>query len=191
MTDAQVQHPFHRTTLERWTWPLWMAGLTDRDGAVQLAQAVIREAARQRRRVLRPLRSYTYYTGTGQSWRMFKDVRPIGARLQVHIQRSPGDPWEPLYLEHSPQQWRGALLNQSRIRSMRMPFSRCNGNRRPMYEELVALLAEAAAEDYPGALQLRVRYLKLKIGTPAQIRAHGGLETGAYFWKTILPITPP
>lgn len=188
LSDAAVARPETARDLKLWAAPLVRLGLVARGDEVATFQRWNNAIARTRSRVLKPLQVYAHYTGTYQSWRMFPTVRTRGARLQIHLQRTPGGAWEPLYVEHTSHRWQARLLNQERVRALRSSFSKRNGLHRDRYRRFVSWLADRAAEDYPDAHQLRVRYEKVLLLPPAKIRAAGGLPTDGTFWEELRPL---
>lgn len=185
LTDASVDRPEMSRDLKLWAAPLVRAGVVDEGDEARTLQGWNNAVARARANLLRPLWRYAHVTGTHQSWRMFPTVRARGARLHVHLQREPGGAWEPLFVEHSAHRWQARLLNQERTRALRSTFSKRNGLHRDRYRRFVSWLSDRAAEDFPGAHQLRVRYQKVEILPPAKLRAAGELPVGELYWEEL------
>lgn len=198
MTPAAFVRSGGRANIEQWCAPLLQVGLLDDAGPVaDRLLAWNNTLVAGRGTLLRPFRRYYALTGTGQSWRMFSDIKPTGARLQIHLQRTPASAsgegealWEPLYMEHSRHRWQARLLNQERVRTVRSYFSKKNGQHREVYTKLSLRLARQAAAEFPDGQTLRVRYQEVHIRTPARIRAAGGLETGDLFWEVTHALAP-
>lgn len=124
---------------------------------------------RIRNRVLAPTRPYTTYLGTSQSWRMFVAPHRHPSRLEVAVQR--GDDWEVVYLQTRPgPDWLEHILEHDRTRSVlfRYAWPAYRGR----YKRFSQWLATRAAADFPDAEQVRVRWLRQRSPSPAQVRAH-------------------
>ncbi|MFT4976881.1 MAG: hypothetical protein ACI8S6_002786 [Myxococcota bacterium] len=188
MDDRALERRELRETLQTWSVPLVSAGLLEAAEAPSALLRLNNRIVQVRKAALSPLQPYFYYTGAGQSWRMFSSVGTRSARLQIHLQRTDGGDWEPLYLEHTQHRWRARLLNQERVRTVRSYFSKRNGLKRNSYDRFSEWIAAQAAAEFPEALNLRVRYQKVLIASPAEVRRAGGLEEGEVFWENTHPL---
>ena len=149
---------------------------TGADGLV----AIWRRTSDARTAVLSPFLPYMKAAGITQQWRMFGRVETRGSRLEVHGRDKTGT-WRPLYVEQSPHQWKGSLLNQARIRTYRSLFTKKKIRNR--YDEITVWLAREALAD-PDLEAIRVRQEGVRI--PKIARLDGHLQSTGFYWETIL-----
>ena len=124
----------------------------------------------RRNTVLEPFRPYYKYSGTTQSWRMFVAPHRYPARLHIDLRHEPNGDWEPLYVARdAAADWRAWQLDHDRMRAAIFRFSwkpyRC------YYESFTKWVASAAAEDFPEAHQVRLRFWKYKTASPEMVKA--------------------
>ncbi len=130
-----------------------------------------------------PFRRYQSYTGTHQSWRMFVAPHRYPTRLHVDMRTAEGD-WTPLYVRGSDEfTWRAGQLGNIRVRSALFNYF---WNRRPGdYQKFVRWLAQRAAEDHPGAFEIRVRTYSFRTLSPDEVR-RGQQPIGSFTRSTTL-----
>ncbi len=138
---------------------------------------------RARQLVLAPIRPYNRYLGTGQSWRMFVAPHRQPSRLEVALQD--GDAWQVVYLQtRSGDDWLEGLLEHDRTRSVlfRYAWPAYRGR----YKRLSSWLAHRALEDFPDASAVRVRWLRQRSPSPAELRS-GNLPSPVPHGERIFP----
>ncbi len=142
------------------------------------------QAVRGLRQALQgPPRRYARLTGAAQGWGMFAFLKRRPARLVVSLQRTPGGPFEPLYRARDPAlAWRAHQLDAERMRALINPHSSRSGKKG--YLLLVDWLACRAAEDFPGAVAVRVEMEGLQLSPPAATLAAGGVPRRGAYWTT-------
>lgn len=132
-----------------------------------------------RRSLLTPFQPYYRYAGTAQSWRMFVAPHRYPARLHVEVHQ--GGAWRPVYVARSREHdWLRRELDNDRMRSAVFRYAWPAYAR--SYKELVDWLADRAAEDFPEARAVRVRFAKARTPTPAEARA--GVEPESDWVRT-------
>jgi len=117
--------------------------------------------------VLRPVRPYTKYFGTGQSWRMFLAPHTVPSRLQAEVQTPDGwvkvigpdaeQPWNPLWVEHT------------RTRSTLFRLSWPHNNK--AYTRIATWMARQILTEMPEATAVRFYWTKASSPTPEQVRS--------------------
>lgn len=168
MNRANWADPAVQDELAAWTARLndWGIAVTQPELEEQLWEAAS-NYMRVRREVLRPIRPYESYCGTGQSWRMF--VAPHRYPAQLHIDVEEGE-WRPVYVERDPfHRWQARQLDSYRFRSVifRLGWESYYEE----YRQFVDWLAILASKDFPKATRLRVRFAKYRILSPDEVRA--------------------
>lgn len=132
-------------------------------------------------------RRYARLAGTSQSWSMFAYLKRRPALLSVELEQD-GD-WRPLYRARSAElDWQARALDSERFRAFMNRYSSHTG--RKGYLHLVDWLACRAAEDFPGATQLRVEMQELRLSPPAKTLREGQIPRGKAFWTTTVHLQP-
>ncbi len=178
--DPTVQGEF-----EVWTERLnaWGADLTVAELEAELWDFATAYMAK-RKAVLDPLQPYYRYTGTTQSWRMFVAPHRYPARLHVELKEE-GD-WRDLYIARSAEaDWRSRQLDHDRMRAAIFRFSWKPYLR--YYESFTRWVAARAAEDFPEAEQVRLRFWKYKTASPEMVRA-GEVPEGKWILPRVLDL---
>ena len=138
----------------------------------------------KRRGVLEPLQPYYRYTGTIQSWRMF--VAPHRYPARLHIELEEDGAWREIYVMRSDEHtWRGKQLDHDRMRAaiFRMswrPYRR-------IWVSFTEWAADRAAEDFPEATAIRLKFFKYKTLGPKEIAA-GEEAQGEWIQTTVLEL---
>jgi hypothetical protein len=132
-----------------------------------------------------PFRPYYELCGTYQSWRMFTGAPHVAGRLCIDV-RERGR-WRAVYVERDAElTWLDDWLSHHRVRPAVTSFA--GGLYPDDYRQFAAWLATQAARDFPGARQVRVRYLLQRIPAPAEARA-GARPAGEYDHVLVLPLS--
>jgi hypothetical protein len=123
-----------------------------------------------RRSVLAPFQPYYERLGVAQNWRMFVAPHKHPARLQIAVDGGPDvDPWRVVYEELRPgTDWKEAQLEHDRTRSVLFRYS-WKAYRKD-YRRMCAWIAAEAATDFPEASRVRVRWLRQRTPSPAEVR---------------------
>ncbi|MCP4804306.1 MAG: hypothetical protein GY884_03075 [Proteobacteria bacterium] len=135
----------------------------------------------KRKTVLDPIAPYYRYTGTTQSWRMF--VAPHRYPARLHIEVEEGGTWREVYVMRSEEHaWRAEQLDNDRMRAaiFRMswrPYRR-------IWVTFTEWAADRAAEDFPEATRIRLRFFKYKTQGPKEIAA--GKELDGNWIQTVM-----
>lgn len=117
--------------------------------------------------VREPFWLYTEYAGVRQRWRMF--VAPHRHPATLHIELEEDGQWRPLYVARSSEYtWRGRQLDHTRARSMlfRYAWREYRGH----YRRFAHYVARWAAEDFPRATKVRVRWYGFRTPTPDEVK---------------------
>lgn len=142
---------------------------------VQVGQAELEEWAwgfaqgweRTRGAVLAPFMPYYRYCGTWQSWRMFVAPHRYPARLHIDVRR--GGAWEPVFVERSAEHtWRRHQLDHDRMRAAIFRYGWRHF--RKAYNTFATWVAARAAEDFPDATEVRLRFWKYRTASPEEVR---------------------
>lgn len=135
--------------LEAWAWEFaqrWVSG---------------REA------VLAPFMPYYRHCGTWQSWRMF--VAPHRYPTRLHIDVQEGGAWRPVYASRSTEhRWRAHQLDHDRTHAAVFRFGWRHFRRH--YQQFGQWIASRAAEDFPDAERVRIRFWKFRTASPEEVR---------------------
>lgn len=155
--------------LQGWRSALGSAGWEmDQDTFEDLLYGAASRMMGVRDAVIAPMKPYFIYCGTWQSWRMFVAPHTSPARLAVEVER--GGAWETVFQERSDEHtWRRYLFEQDRMRSVIFRYSWPNF--RTSWQELARWIGRAAAEDFPDAERVRVRFYKAASASPQQVMA--------------------
>lgn len=117
--------------------------------------------------VREPLSPYTDYAGVRQRWRMF--VAPHRHPATLHIELEDNGQWRPIYVARSSEHtWRGRQLDQTRARSMlfRYAWREYRGH----YRRFAQYVARWAAQDFPNATKVRVRWYGFRTPSPEEVK---------------------
>jgi hypothetical protein len=121
--------------------------------------------------VLTPFLPYYRYAGTSQSWRMFVAPHTHPARLEVAVER--GGAWTTVFRERDPAAaWERRVFSQDRVRSLIFRLSWANY--RTEYVAFADWVGRRAAQDFPDATKVRVRFMKRATPSAADVRAGQG-----------------
>lgn len=119
-----------------------------------------------RSKVLAPFQPYYDLTGTHQSWRMFVAPHLHPARLHIDVRR--GGEWSPVFIERDDTAvWKRSVLDNDRLRSFIFRLSW--PNYRSSYRAFVTWVGDRAAEDFPDADAVRVRFATARTLTPQEV----------------------
>ncbi|MEL6345814.1 MAG: hypothetical protein AAFV53_22075 [Myxococcota bacterium] len=121
----------------------------------------------RRRDLLKPFMPYYRYCGTYQTWRMF--IAPHRNPARLHIDIYEDGEWRPVYIARHPQHdWKGELLDHERMRSAIFRYAWKHYGR--SYKHFGEWIAAEAAEEFPEATLIRLRYERFRTPTPEQVR---------------------
>lgn len=127
----------------------------------------------KRNAVLKPLQPYYRYTGSTQSWRMFVAPHRYPARLHIELEES-GE-WRPIYVARSDEYtWRRKQLDHDRMRAaiFRMSWRPY----RKVWTSFTEWAADRAAQDFPSATTLRLKFFKYRTQTPEEASSGAELD---------------
>lgn len=122
----------------------------------------------QRKAILKPMGPYYRYCGTYQSWRMFIGPHRNPARLYIEVREDRA--WRPVYIARDPgHRWMADKLDNERFRAalFRYAWKQYRGP----YRQFGEWIAGLAAEDFPDADQVRLRWYRYHVISPQRIRA--------------------
>lgn len=169
MNRSSWAQPTVRGEIEAWAARLGMPADTLEQGLWDLSVRVMAV----RRVVLRPFTPYLDRLGTQQSWRMF--VAPHRHPSRLHIDVWEGSGWRTVYVQTTAgEHFLEDVLEGDRFRSalFRYAWPQYKGP----YRHLGRWVARRAAEAYPDATRVRLRWFRQETPTPAQMRAGEGPE---------------
>lgn len=132
-----------------------------------------------RQKILDPFFPYYRYFGTWQSWRMFVAPHRYPARLEIAVLDA--GTWRTVYAARSNEfTWMRSVFDHDRMRSavFRYSWSRY----RKTWPPFVDWIARHAAEDFPEADSVRVRFWKYETRSPEEVRQ--GLEPDGKWIQT-------
>ena len=169
MSKSAWSDPTVQAEFEAWTNRLNESGVAITQEELEEKLWVLAKGYMEKRNgVIEPLRPYYKYTGTTQSWRMFVAPHRFPARLHIAVRQ--GGVFEPVYIARDPERsWRAKQLDHDRMRAAIFRFSWRPYRR--YYESFTVWVAKRAAEDFPDADSVRVRFFKYKTLTPEQVQA--------------------
>lgn len=126
-----------------------------------------------REKVLAPFQPYYRYCGTWQSWRMFVAPHRFPARLHIDVRE--GGTWRPVFEERSEElTWMETELGHDRLRSGIFRYAW------PQYRSTWKLfgkyMARRAAEDFPEADAVRLRFFEYRTRSPEEVLADTPVE---------------
>lgn len=156
---VQAEFAAWRARLASWGWETTPTEFED--GLWEVSVNLMRG----REVVLAPFDPYYRYCGTWQSWRMFVAPHTHPSRLYVDVLRE--DDWEPVYVGRSAEHdWMATFFDHDRVRSatFRYAWRKYAGT----YTPFTKWIAKRAAEDFPAAEKVRVRYQKGPTPSPEQ-----------------------
>jgi hypothetical protein len=116
-----------------------------------------------------PFEPYYRTCGTWQSWRMFVAPHRYPSRLQIRIRQDRR--WLVVYEARSPTAaWRARQLDQDRMRSALFRYGW--GRKYPRtWRGFVDWIARRAAEDFPRADKVQLRFASYRTRSPEEVRA--------------------
>jgi len=115
----------------------------------------------------KPFKPYTEYAGVRQRWRMF--VAPHRHPATLHVEVQENEQWRTVYVARSSEHtWRGLELDHTRARSMlfRYAWREYRGH----YRRFAHYVARWAAEDFPNAAKVRVRWYGFRTPSPEEVK---------------------
>jgi hypothetical protein len=161
--------PEVRVELAAWTRRLASVGLDVEVEALEGAlRPMLERWARAHRKTRRPFAPYYACCGTDQSWRLFVAPNrfPTWLGVDVHVDGR----WQSVYREHSRSHtWMQPTLATDRMRALVHLYAR--PDRRADLERLARWFRDTAARDFPGATAVRIRHVRARLPTPAELRA--------------------
>lgn len=126
--------------------------------------------------VLKPIRPYTRYAGTGQPWRMFVAPHTHPSRLFIEL-REEGE-WRTIFVARDPTRtWRAEQLDHDRARAALFRYAWPGYSR--SWKLMASWLAERAAEDFPEATHVRLSFARQRTPSPEEVRT--GVEPEVRF----------
>jgi len=136
---------------------------------------------------LTPFQAYQYHTGTQQAWSMFVAPHRHPSLLHIDVRRA-GGAWEPVYVARSDTAtWRRGQFDHIRFRSAIFRFAW--PQYRAAYADFAAWVADRAADDFPDAAEVRIRFFTFTSLSPEQARARAA-PSGAFDHTVTLPLGP-
>jgi len=125
--------------------------------------------AQGREVVLAPFMPYYRLCGTWQSWRMFVAPHRFPSRLQIDVREA--GVWRPVFVERSAEYaWRARQFEHDRMRSAIFRFGWKHYRR--SYQRFGGWVAERAAEDFPRADSVRLRFWRYRTASPEEVRSN-------------------
>lgn len=169
MKRSMWKLPMVQDELEAWAERMTAVGIPHT--AESLEEAVwkdFQQVVTVRKAVLRPFRPYYKYCGTNQSWALFGIPQRYPSWLHIDL-KSADEDWSPIYVSRDSRlDWRRGMLDEERYRSFLVYSARESNHRR--FVRIGKWLAGMAAEDFPEAEAVRLRWRDQRTLTPAQIR---------------------
>ena len=142
----------------------------------------------RRNQAIKPFFTYYRCCGTWQSWRMFVAPHRNPGRLRIDLLTDRR--WSPIYEARSAEyEWRRRQFDNDRLRSaiFRFAWSGTDKKYRRYYHEFVDWVAQRAAEDFPEARSVRVRFFRYETLSPEAAR-DGALPEGEYELGVVRPL---
>jgi hypothetical protein len=137
-----------------------------------------------RAQVLAPFKPYHLYFGTWQSWRMFIAPHTHPTRLEIAVRE--GEAWRTVFFERSAEAtWMRDVLDNDRMRSALFRYAW--KNYASTWKEFGGWVAQRAAEDFPDADAVRLRYYRTTTRSAAEVRA-GEAEVGEWLPPLVLKL---
>jgi hypothetical protein len=167
--DPTVQGEFSAWRDRLAGWGVELTAEEFEDGLWELAQGYMDA----RNQVLAPFRRYYAYAGTWQSWRMF--VAPHRHPGRLHIEVREGGDYRTVYVARSDEHtWLRSQLDHDRMRSsvFRYAWKRYYKH----WRVFGTWVAKQAAEDFPEADRVRLRFFRYQTLSPEAARAGAELE---------------
>jgi hypothetical protein len=162
--DPTVQDEFAQWTarLNRWGVAITQQEFEDHLWAVASSY----ESARGR--ALAPFNSYYGLCGTFQSWRMFAGPHRYPSRLLIDLEEH--GIWRPLYVQRDPEHtWLASQLDHYRMRPFLYRLSWYRYADFGDFRQLASWVARHAANDFPDAQRVRVRFFKFRTPSPEEV----------------------
>ncbi len=182
MNRKMWKEPTVQGELGAWADRLGMAPDAFEDGLWTLAVGVMRG----RRVALTPFQPYYRWAGTTQSWRMFVAPHKFPSRLHVDVRE--GGEWRSVYVQATPGEgWLEPVLEADRFRSVLFRYAWPSFGR--PYDQLVDWLAACAADDFPDADQIRVRWARSRTLPPEAVRA-GAVPSVQFHKARVVELAP-
>ena len=129
-----------------------------------------------RNKIIRPAFAYARWCGTWQPWQMF--VAPHRYPSRLHVDVLIDETWQPIYIARSSNHdWQRPLLDHERVRSMLFRYAWRHHRRN--HRKFCKWLAVSAAEDFPDATQIRMRWHQTQTPTPEEVRS-GSISEGSF-----------
>jgi len=169
MNRASWADPTVQAEFQAWADRLGALGLDlGPEEIEQQAWTLAQAWTKGRNVVLKPIRPYTRYLGTNQPWRMFVAPHTHPSRLHIELREAEG--WRTIYIARDPTlDWRADQLGHDRARSALFRYAWPGYSR--SWKQLSRWLAERAAEDFPQATHLRLRFARQQSPSPEEVRA--------------------
>ncbi len=187
MRKAAWQDPTVKDELSAWAGRVRSVGLevSDEDFQERLWDLAV-GYSQLRESVLAPFQPYYRRLGVNQSWRMF--IAPHRYPARLHIEVREGGAWRTVYTARSREAtWRAHQLDHDRMRSAVFRYAWASYGR--SWRQLSDWLALRAAEDFPDATAVRLRYFKQKSPSPAEVLS-GQEPPGSWIRTRTLELAP-
>lgn len=182
LSPSMMREPVVQHELRQWTRALEQLGLEVTTREFQDFIVALGHLYSDVRDVLvKPFEPYRRHLGTGQTWNLFTSAHRIPSRLEIDLEE--GGAFRPLYVARSDEHtWRRASLDDTRMRKAVYFLSWRRASR--TYGTFAEWVAREAAEDFPDATRVRVRYWRYETPSPEQVRR--GEEPEGRYVKTKL-----
>lgn len=182
------QDPTVQAEFEAWAGHLSRVGIAWTPAELEERAWVFAEGYQSvRSALLAPFDPYYRYMGTWQSWRMFVAPHRYPTRLSIDADRGAG--FEPLFEERSSTAtWRRHQLDHDRMRASIFRYGW--RSYRVSYREFGQWVARQAAADDPTIRRVRLRMLKYRTLSAAEVRA-GAVIDGEWQDELVLVAVQP
>jgi hypothetical protein len=168
LTKAAWKGPSFQRGLDQWVAGLEGIGIDVERQELQDFLWVLANGYQDARRTLQtPFRPYYRWAGTRQTWNLFTAPDHAPSRLEIDVEEDGA--WRPVFVARSDEHtWQRRTLDDVRLRKAAYWMGWPRGEQ-PL-RRLADALAPLAARDFPGATRLRLRVMRVKTRSVAEVR---------------------